>query len=218
MADKFTPFAIVRAGMFPFANAMYQLAPTNAKMLARSFIPTPLQTPITEKDFPESELNILRETYLNSLNRLSPEQEKAYTERLKFLNTLGDEEQIQAPDGSFIPAGMEKEFLKRRLSKTIQYGDYPFPENAKYNIGDAPMSASFTNPAYSLSTTIGRAQYNKDKQKNVHIKDVYDFPKGTGMDDYKDWSTFFKVFHALGEKYSNPMQIDINLGQVKEKK
>jgi hypothetical protein len=193
------------------------LIPANARMLLKSIL---MPTNVTESNFRPDELEALKQTYLNSQSRVGDIKNSYYKDWLNNLQGFSSEDKVlsKSPDTKeqFVPQWQEKEEMIRRISPTIQYFDYPVNEKYKYNgVGDMPVSASFTDPSYSMSTTIGRAKYTTDDQGNVHVIDQYDFPRGNKMQDYGSWSVPFKAAHALGETYSNKMPVDINLGKIK---
>lgn len=193
------------------------LVPANARMLAKSFV---MPSDVNESNFRPSELETLKQAYLHSQERSlsAPKEAKDW---LNTLNTLEDTDKVQSrfstTEGKFIPVNQEYEQVVRAISPTIQYNDYPYnPKYDKYGVGNMPASASFTDPAYSMSTTVGRATYKTDPEGNVHVIDTYNFPKGHNMQDYGSWSPAFKLAHALGETFSKDMPVDINLGKVKK--
>ena len=194
------------------------LIPANARMLVKSAV---MPSNVNESDFRPSELEALKQAYLNSQARVGDIKNPYYKDWLNTLEGFNPEDKVlsKSPDTKeqFVPQWQEKEEMTRRISPTIQYFDYPVNEKYKYHgVGDMPMEASFTDPSYSMSTTIGRAKYQTDPQGNVHVIDTYDFPKGNNMGDYSSWTPAFKLAHALGETFSKNMPVDINLGKVKK--
>jgi hypothetical protein len=192
----------------------YMGIPANARMLAKSmFYPSQ----VNESNFTNPELNALREAYLNTQTRVASPEAASSREVLDRLSTISPSEQVMSKFGKgFVPSELEKEMLISNISPTLQYEDYPVYKNgSQYGVGNMPVSKSFTDPSYAMATTVGRAKYFTDPQGNVHVKDTYDFPRGSKMQDYGAWSMPFKAGHAMGEKYSKSMPVDINLGQIK---
>lgn len=186
--------------------------PANARLLAKSiFNPEP----ITSEQFSPKEIELLKQTYANSVQRSSKPEAAMYKKYYKDMTKLEDTQPVSGmlAHRKTAPAGLEAELALRKFSPTIQYPDYPrLPAYENYGVGNMPVEASFTDKGYALSTALGRAKYVKDAQGNVHIVDQYDFPKGAGMEDYKNWSKPFAAAHYLGEKFSRTMPVDINLG------
>lgn len=191
--------------------------PANARLLNKSiFYPSQ----VTAKDFTNPELEILRQTALNANQRAGAAPKDAQN-WLDTLKTMEDYDKVQsrfsATEGKFIPANQEYEQIIRAITPTMQYPDYPIKTQG-YGIGNMPTSASFIDPAYAMSTAIGRAIPQVDQQGNTHVMDTYDFPRGNKMQDYGNWSLPFKAAHYVGENYSNKMPVDINLGLLAKKK
>jgi hypothetical protein len=184
-----------------FKNVLMAPIPANARMLAKSIINP---SNVDESSFTDEELAVQRQAYLNSVSR---SQGKRAKELRELHNTKGEfntnPEDMQMP-----------EWMVKKVTPTIQYEDYPVKDKYKdYGVGNAPISASFDDKGYSMSTSIGRAKYYKDKDGNIHVIDSYDFPKGKNMEDYGTWSLPFKAAHAVGEKLSHKMPMNINLGK-----
>lgn len=202
-AGDFIPFGI--ANIFP----------ANARMLAKSII---YPTAVDESNFTSDELDKLRQAYANTQNRVANEDlasQREWINNLKSMDATDAVESRYTPN-KIVSVGQELEQAIRHITPTLQYPDYPIQGN--YGIGNAPISASFKDPAYAMATSVGRAKYEVDKQGNVHVKDTYDFPKGHSMEDYNKWSKAFQLAHTVGEKYSKQMPVDINLGKIKSKK
>ena len=195
------------------ANYAYkQAVPANARLLAKSIV-NPEQ--ITSAQFSPKEIELLKQTYANSVQRSSKPEAAMYKKYYKDMTKLEDMQPVSGmlAHRKTAPAGLEAELALRKFSPTIQYPDYPrSPAYENYGVGNMPVEASFKDKGYALSTALGRAKYVKDAQGNIHIVDQYDFPKGAGMEDYKNWSKPFAAAHYLGEKFSRNMPIDINLG------
>jgi hypothetical protein len=191
--------------------------PVNARFLASSILSPSVKT---EQDLSEKELEALRQTYLNSQYRSGNADVSSIQGLLSNLKGVSPNEKVESQFGAgFVSPETEMILARQQMSPTIQYSDYPVSkEYDKYGVGNMPISASFTQPGYALSTAIGRSQYYTDPQGNVRVKDVYDFPKGSNMEDYGGWSYPFKVAHGIGEKLSNKMPVDINLGLIGNKK
>jgi len=189
-----------------------QNIPANARSLIKSVVNP---SPVTEGDYTTAELDALRQAYLNSQDRSQSLDSQWYKDYYKKMKTMdrGDLVEGRLSKQDFAPASLEAELALRSYSPTIQYKDYPVDEKYKgYSVSNAPITASFDDKGYSMSTAIGRAKYVKDENGNVHVIDTYNFPKGVKMDNYKNWSKPFAAFHLLGEKFSNDMPVDINLG------
>lgn len=197
------------------ADALLGLVPANARMLAKSvFMPSN----VNESNFTAKELEAQRQAVLNSQRRVASPNAQFIRENLSELQSFSPDEQVQSRFGKneFVPVEFEREQLIRRISPTVQYPDYPVSkEYHAYSVGDMPLSASFKEPGYAMSTAIGRAEYKTDPQGNVHVIDKYNFPRSHDMKDYKEWSMPFKLAHLLGERYSKEMPVDINLGNPK---
>ena len=199
----------------PAALASYaykQAVPANARLLAKSIV-NPEQ--VTSAQFSPKEIELLKQTYANSVQRSSKPEAAMYKKYYKDMTKLEDMQPVSGmlAHRKTAPAGLEAELALRKFSPTIQYPDYPrSPEYENYGVGNMPVEASFKDKGYALSTALGRAKYVKDAQGNIHIVDQYDFPKGAGMEDYRNWSKPFAAAHYLGEKFSRTMPVDINLG------
>lgn len=195
------------------ANYAYkQAVPANARLLAKSIV-NPEQ--VTAAQFSPKEIELLKQTYQNSVARSTKPEAAMYKKYYKDMAAMEDMQPVSGmlAHRKTAPAGLEAELALRKFTPTIQYPDYPrSPEYENYGVGNMPVRASFDDKGYALSTALGRAKYVKDAQGNVHIVDQYDFPKGAKMDDYKNWSKPFAAAHFLGEKFSNRMPVDINLG------
>ena len=196
------------------ADALMGLIPANARLLAKSVF---LPGNVNESNFTAKELEAQRQAILNSQKRVNEAKKTDMSDYLNTLRSMEDTDQIQSKFSDnlnkFIPVSQEYEQVVRHISPTIQYPDYPIShEYDAYGVGDMPLSASFKDPAYAMSTTIGRAEYKTDPQGNIHVIDKYNFPRGHDMQDYGKWSPAFKLGHFLGEKYSKEMPVDINLG------
>lgn len=192
--------------------AYKQVVPANARLLAKSIV-SPDQ--VSAAQFSPEEMDLLRQTYANSVNRSSKPEAAMYKKYYKDMTSMEDMQPVSGmlAHKKTAPAGLEAELALRKFSPTIQYPDYPrSPAYENYNVGNMPIKASFDDKGYALSTAIGRAKYVKDAKGNVHIIDEYDFPKGANMQDYKNWSKPFAAAHYVGEKFSNRMPVDINLG------
>jgi len=192
--------------------AYQQAVPANARLLAKSIVNP---DPVSAAQFTPQEMDLLRQTYANSVQRSSKPEAAMYKKYYKDMAALEDMQPVHGmlAHKKTAPAGLEAELALRKFSPTIQYPDYPVsPVYEKYNVGNMPVEASFKDKGYALSTAIGRSKYVKDAQGNVHIIDNYDFPKGAGMEDYKNWSKPFAAAHFIGEKLSRTMPVDINLG------
>lgn len=200
------------------SNMYQQYVPANARLLAKSIV-NPDQ--VTAAQFSPQEMDLLRKTYANSLERSSKPEAAMYKKYYKDMAALEDMQPVSGmlAHRKTAPAGLEAELALRKFTPTIQYPDYPrSPDYENYGVGNMPVEASFKDKGYALSTALGRAKYITDAQGNVHIVDNYDFPKGAGMDDYKNWSKPFAAAHFVGEKLSRPMPVDINLGLLNKKK
>ena len=187
--------------MYTALNPIKSAFPANARALAKSIV---WPTKMTESDFRPDELEAQRQAYINSITRSQGKEANA----LRALhNSSNDGLDFSDPNAPM------PEWMVKKVTPTIQYEDYPAnPEYKNYGIGDAPIAASFADPGYAMSTTVGRAKYSTDPQGNVHVIDTYDFPKGSNMRDYGTWSPAFKAAHGIGERFSNKMPVDINLG------
>lgn len=200
------------------SNMYQQYVPANARLLAKSIV-NPDQ--VTAAQFSPQEMDMLRKTYANSLERSSKPEAAMYKKYYKDMAALEDMQPVSGmlAHRKTAPAGLEAELALRKFTPTIQYPDYPrSPDYENYGVGNMPVEASFKDKGYALSTAVGRAKYVTDAQGNVHIIDTYDFPKGANMDDYKNWSKPFAAAHFVGEKLSRPMPVDINLGLLNKKK
>lgn len=192
----------------------YMAIPANARLLLKSmFNPSP----VNESNFTNNELNALREAYANTQARIVSPEAQSSREVLDRLSTVSPSEQVLSKfQKGFVPSELEKEMLISNISPTLQYEDYPiYKQGSQYGVGNMPLAKSFTDPSYAMATTVGRAKYVTDPQGNVHVVDTYDFPRGKNMQDYGTWSLPFKAGHAVGEKFSNSMPVDINLGNIK---
>ena len=200
-----------------FKKGYQDIVPVNARFLASSILSPSLKT---EKDLSAKELEALKQTYLNSQYRANNVDVPAIQGLLSNLKGVSPNEKVESQFGAgFVSPETERMLARQQMSPTIQYSDYPVSkEYDKYGVGNMPISASFKEPGYALSTAIGRSQYYTDQQGNVHVKDVYDFPKGSNMEDYGSWSYPFRAAHSIGEKLSNKMPVDINLGLIGNKK
>lgn len=189
------------------------LIPANARLLAKSmFYPTN----VNENSFTNQELNVLRDAYLNTQDRINRPVTDEYRSRIENLKSMdrGDEVFSQIlPNNKAIPVGLEEDLLKRQISPTLQYQDYAL-QHSNEGVAQAPITRSF-DPAYSMQTTVGRAKYVTDPQGNLHVVDTYDFPKSHNMDDYGTWNKGFALAHGIGEQFSKSMPVDINLGKIK---
>lgn len=196
-------------------NAYKETVPVNARYLASSVLSP---SPRTEKSLSPKELEALQYAYLNSQYRVNSMKQQDMQGLLSNLNGVSPNEKVQSQFGAgFVSPQAEKMMIKQNLSPTLQYSDYPVSrEYDQYGVGNMPIGASFKDKGYALSTAIGRANYYTDPQGNLHVKDRYDFPKGSQMEDYGNWSAPFKAAHAFGEKYSKPMPVDINLGLLND--
>jgi hypothetical protein len=191
----------------------YMATPANARMLLKSMF-NPSQ--VSESNFTNQELNALRKAYANTQNRINRPVTDEYRNRIENLKSMdrGDEVFSQImPNNKVVPVGLEEDLLKRQISPTLQYADYSL-QNKNEGVAQAPITRSF-DPAYSMQTTIGRAKYVTDPQGNIHVIDTYDFPKSSNQDDYGTWNKGFAIAHGVGEKFSNKMPVDINLGKIK---
>lgn len=218
MADSFTPYSVVSKIADKAKQAFKGVAviPSNVRALGKSIVAP--EYGITENDFSEDELEALRKAYINSQERSNSPNTEEIRKRIDYLqNNYKPTEEIESFfTGDFVPVELELELLKRQLSPTIQYSDYPYSEETrKYDVGTTPLTQSFVDPGYATSMTLGRAKYEVDDEGNVILLDRYDFPKGGNMEDYKNWSLPFKAAHYVGEKFSKPMKVRVNLGKVK---
>src|SRR5574344_91626 len=193
-----TKYAMVN----PIYNVFKENIPSNLRLLGKSiFNPSK----VTEQNFTPEEIRVLQQTFLGSENRMNTERAQNWKPRLKELSLNKNRNEADQA---------EYEYAMRNFSPTIQYPDYPISSQyQKYGVGNMPMSASFKDKGYALSTALGRANYYTDPQGAVHIVDQYNFPQGSGMSDYKYWNLPFKIAHAIGERFSRPMPVDINLGK-----
>lgn len=194
----------------------YMSIPANARLLAKSmFYPTN----VNENSFTNQELNVLRNAYLNTqdrINRPVTDEYRSIIENLKSMDR-GDEVFSQIlPNNKAIPVGLEEDLLKRQISPTLQYQDYAL-QHPNEGVAQAPITRSF-DPAYAMQTTVGRAKYYTDPKGNIHVIDTYDFPKSSNQDDYGTWNKGFALVHGIGENYSKKMPVDINLGLLDKKK
>ena len=188
----------------PIYNAIKNIVPVNARLLSRSLFTA---SPVTEQNFSPEELSLLKQTYLNSLDRTNTEYAKNWQPRLKELSL--NKKRNESDE-------MEYQYAMNRASPTIQYADYPhLKKYDKYDITNMPIRASFEDKGYGLTTALGRANYYTDPQGNVHITDTYNFPNSKVFNDYSSWNPSLKLANAIGEKFSKPMPIDINLGQIR---
>lgn len=214
--SKFTPFAIIHKANFPVSSTLYDALPTNAQFLLKSFLPKALQTQQSEQNITPAEQEALATAYKISQQRVNQFNTKEWKDFANAVDSLGENELIALPgSGQMVDKAWAKKMLLSQNTNSLQYQDYPINEKLwKYNIANTPLTASYTDPAYNMATTIGRANYKIDDQGNVHVVDRYDFPKSNSMKNYDSWSPAFKFFHGLGEEFSNPMNIDINLGKI----
>lgn len=193
--------------------SVMSLLPTNAKMLAKSIV---MPTGVSNADLSPNDINVLQNAYLNTQNRVNRPITQDYRNRLEDMQSLDSGDQVFSqilPNNKIVPVGLEQELLKRQISPTLQYQDYPTKKGTP-EVAQAGLVKSITDPAYSMQTTIGRAKYVTDPQGNIHVVDTYDFPKSAGMDDYGTWNKGFAIAHGIGEKFSNTMPVDINIGTI----
>lgn len=139
--------------------------------------------------------------FINSLLNTKPINESFFTEQ--ELNMLRN---------------VYKNSLTSGNKKNIQYEDYPNGKSSNHapfeNMPQIILD-SLLDKGYSLSTTIGRANYYKDNNGNTHIKDKYDFSSiaNDPAEAYK-WSPTFRKLHNIGNQYIKPRAVDINIGKL----
>lgn len=168
-------------------NTKY-VVPANLRMWTRQFQPNP--TAVTEKDFSEAELNALRSAIITR-NKRNKEAEN-------WIAKYGhDGDDIYSPRNA------------------IDYTDYNMnsngsriPDSWETSIGD--MIKYSLNPNFSMSSTIGKAYYEKLPNGNTVLKDRYDF----GSFKNKTSNPLFRIMHSLGANYGHPYPVNINLGNI----
>lgn len=190
-------------------SELSKLMPANARMLSKSVVNP---SPINEGMFTKEELDVLRQAYINAQQRSHGKEAEAM--RAIRNPSVKSNDPLNMIDDIDLSKEPMPEWMVRKVTPTIQYEDYPLAkEHRNYGVGDMPISASFNDPAYAMSTTIGRAKHYVDKDGNVHVIDTYDFPSGHNMKEYDTWSPAFKALHTYGERFSKKMPVDINIGK-----
>ena len=84
----------------PIYNAVKNVIPSNMRLLGKSiFNPSP----ITEQNFSPEEINILRQTYLNTQQRVNSPQAHMAMADLQRIKNMDDLAMTKTPDGIDIP-------------------------------------------------------------------------------------------------------------------
>ena len=195
-------------------NTYKENVPANARMYIKN-ITNP--TPVTENNFTKKELEVLANVYRNSSNRSqNPEARTLYGD-ISNIPSGSAVKLINDGRTSIVPV----EKLLEQVSPSIQYADYGLGHGSDLaNIGKNAKQRSVAGSPYSLMTTVGRANYNKDNQGNTHITDTYNFNKTPKefkkqtKNNTKGWDKDYSLLRQLGEILGDGMPININLGKV----
>jgi len=158
--------------------------PTNMKMYLRQFSQNP--TDINESYFKPEEIQAIQ-------------------------NAIKAREDIKAYAGTYTPDNRNPNYINydyyRMGNKQFNKPD-SFEDNLLGNIVNSMMS-----PVYNVSSSIGSAYYNIDKNGNVTLNDKYDFNKGIPLDRA---NTAYKLAHFLGTNFGKPYNVNLNLGNIKD--
>lgn len=202
-------------------NLYKNTVPANVRMLVKSVVNP---TKVTEANFTQKELGILKESHTNSLERSNGKIGNEARMRAAVLTNSMNSGLIYSDTkipstvikGKKVTVEQEvEELLPQVYSKSLQYQDYPkgnFPASDNH-----PISSSLLNKPYTVATTVGRANYTKDKQGNTHVVDTYDFGNidPASKAEFDKLSPLYKTAERLGNKYGKAMPVDINLGKGK---
>lgn len=155
---------------------------------------------LTEKDLTNKEKMLLKEIVNTAKNRQINDDLF-----VKELQASPDDSVYDYETGWDVP---KEEVIKQIQStprNSIQYNDYlPFVGSDLWDSRVEP------NTYASLGRTLGRAYYN-DNNMGTLVKDIYDFPKGISKEEKAGWSPSFKFKHAIGEMFTRPMDVNIQL-------
>ena len=201
---------------------MDNILPSNIGLLLKS-ISNP--GPVDSSNFKKNELGALRGAYINSLSRVQnmpPEQQLAIHNIISELQKMHPDENATVNNVT-APVNEHLAVLQGKLSPSLQYSDYPkFANDNGQGIGQQSMLRNLLDPSYSAATSIGRANYAKDANGNIHVMDTYDFPgenKNTSllsklrgvMSNGQGWNGAFGVAHAFADQYAKPMPVDVQI-------
>lgn len=207
-----------------------QQVPANLEMLLRSMSnKTHANEMVNEDAFSDGEVNALRSAVTRSQERvhsISPERKKYLSDMLTKLEDSKKKFKNNDLANKLFAArfGRTIEGINSSISPTIQYEDYNLSPGG---IGKKSPISNLRDPNYSMATTIGRAKYQPDENGNLHVIDTYDFPRAektkklnlqgklaralTPNDSGMGWNPLFQAAHVLGEEFSKPMKMDIQL-------
>lgn len=161
---------------------LYKLIPTNARLYGESLLGS--TSPITEKDFTPSELAVMREMYQKQ-KQANDAKMQQYKEGIPQIKDEKLREQLLQKLKTY-------EDTKNKTS--ISYDEYPENRSVVDTTGLAGLYKSFTDPYYTVSTSLGR--YN-----------VMETPTGPQVVDNYNWDNELKMIESLPKEKLNEMSL-----------
>ena len=145
------------------ASAVRRGVPANMRVFAGSMLGD--ESPITEKNFNPEELQAMRAQII---------RRQAENADLEEMYRTGNSQTFNADTGDWVDGDFSKEiasFDDTRGKTAISYDDYELSNEQN----ESSLLKSFTDPEYSVQTTLGRYVAHQNEDGSTTIKDVYDW-------------------------------------------
>lgn len=184
MKDKMAPKQMAEGGI------MDKVYKTFVPAQARTFIETLAgdESPITEKNFSEAELDMMRDAIKRSRRDRMATNERLYHEA--YQNAPSAKERLELLERGVSP----------KLDQTVGYQHYPGSPTSILSDFDIRDSAAIRN-------TLGRFAYDKDAEGNLVATDLYKFRddlsgKTRPSADYADMGTGEKLWTLAKDTFT----------------
>lgn len=204
-----------------------EYVPSNVRLLASTALGA--RTPVTEDYFPETDLEAMRTLARNATNERDQDvkfyegraaQWGARPKKEPASYTLSVGENGQYVRTNIVTAQQKQaedlaQVKKLNIAAPIRYRNYPRLTHDKLDAGGWTGAAleSFTDPAYRVMNSIGRAHVVRDAVGNDVIKDEYSFHGGgnTKGNISQPTALFDQLMSAIVPK-GKGRPVEINLG------